>query len=317
MGKEKFPANVRHVATDVQEEEQSRFTRRTIKSKKHLWGPIVREEASLERGLPQLEDSSIILAKGSDVNATSSAVSQVVQTRTDTVIRGGGSEFDSAQVSEIISAQDLDSTSEEVESTISSSSNSGLHRRFRKLATMMSVDENSSLLSAAVRESDEVQKVSKPKATAHSRMKHTQPASTPSHFQIRKIPLSSDVIFNQSHAGLFNLCLVILIAVNNRLIIENLMKLKVIEGLASTDVWLTLPVFPIFALLVEKLKLYTPISEKFVATLYLIITTARILYPGYVIHRVQSAVLSGLILILIAVTGWMKLVSYAHTNADV
>jgi diacylglycerol O-acyltransferase-1 len=80
---------------------------------------------------------------------------------------------------------------------------------------------------------------------------------------------------------------------------------------------LTLPVFPVSALLVEKLKLYTPISEKFVATLYLIITTAGILYPGYVIHRVQSAVLSGLILILIAVTGWMKLVSYAHTNADV
>lgn len=33
--------------------------------------------------------------------------------------------------------------------------------------------------------------------------------------------------------------------------------------------------------------------------------------------RVQSAMLSGLTLILIAVTGWMKLVSYAHTNADV
>ncbi|CAM6003492.1 unnamed protein product [Sphagnum balticum] len=126
---------------------------------------------------------------------------------------------------------------------------------------MMSVDENSSLLSAAAPESDEVQKVSEPKATAHSRMKHTQPASTPSHFQIRESPLSSDAIFNQSHAGLFNLCLVILIAVNSWLIIENLMKLKVIEGLASTDV-LTLPVFPISALLVEKLKLYTPISEK-------------------------------------------------------
>jgi hypothetical protein len=114
---------------------------------------------------------------------------------------GGGvaeGEFDSAQVSEIISAEDLDSTSEEVESTISSSSNSGLHRRSRKLAMMMSVDENSSLLSAAARESDEVQKVSEPKATAHSRMKHTQPASTPSHFQIRKSPLSSDAIFNQA-----------------------------------------------------------------------------------------------------------------------
>ncbi len=59
--------------------------------------------------------------------------------------------------------EDLDSTSEEVESTISSSNNSGLHRRSRKLATMMSVDENNSLLSAAARESDEVQKVSEPK----------------------------------------------------------------------------------------------------------------------------------------------------------
>ncbi|CAK9229028.1 unnamed protein product [Sphagnum troendelagicum] len=119
MGKEKFLANVRLAAADVQEGEQSRFTGRTIKSKKHLRGPIVREEASLERGLPQLEDSSIIPAKGNDVNATFSSVSQVVQARTDAVIRGGG---------------------------------------------------------------------------------------------------------EQSHAGLFNLCLVILIAVNSRLIIENLMK---------------------------------------------------------------------------------------------
>jgi len=71
MGKEKIPANVRHAAADVQE-------RRTIKSKKHLRGLIVREEASPVCGLPQLEDSSIIPAKGNDVNATSSAVSQVV-----------------------------------------------------------------------------------------------------------------------------------------------------------------------------------------------------------------------------------------------
>ncbi len=150
------------------------------KSKKHLRGPMFREEASPERGLPQLEDSSIIPAKGSDVNTTSSAVSQVVQARTDAVIRGGGSkalglgfssridtttmsspramvvttkrsklaehqlwqfylglflgggvgegEFDSAQVSEIISTEELDSTSEEVEST-TNSSNFGLHRR--------------------------------------------------------------------------------------------------------------------------------------------------------------------------------------------
>ncbi|CAM6061574.1 unnamed protein product [Sphagnum tenellum] len=314
MGKEKFLANVRPVVADVQEEEQSRFTGRTIKSKKHLRGPIVREEASPERALPQLEDLSIILAKGSDVNATSSVVSQVVQAQTDAVIGGGEGESNSTQVFEIISAEDLDSTSEEVESTINSSSNSGLRRRSRKLATMMSVDENSSLFSAAACESDEVQKLSEPKATAHNRMKHTQPASTTSHFQIRKNLISSDAIFNQSHSRLFNLCLVILIAINSRLIIENLMKYGL---LIQAGFWfssrLTFPVFPISTLLVEKLKLYTPISEKFVATLYLIITTAGILYLGYVIHRVQSAVLSGLILILIAVTGWMKLVSYAHT----
>ncbi|CAM6076405.1 unnamed protein product [Sphagnum tenellum] len=92
MGKEKFPANVRPAAADVQEEEQSRFTGRTIKSKNRLLrGPIVREEASPEPGLPQLEDSSIIPAKGSDVNATSAALSQVVKARTDAVIGGEGS----------------------------------------------------------------------------------------------------------------------------------------------------------------------------------------------------------------------------------
>ncbi|CAK9189588.1 unnamed protein product [Sphagnum troendelagicum] len=220
MGKEKFLANVRPAVADVQKKEQSRFTRRTINSNKHPRGPIVREEASPERGLPQLEDLRIIITKGSDVNATSSAVSQVVQARMDAIIGGGGSkalglgfssridtvttkgESDSAQVFKFISAEDLDSTSEQVESTIISSSNYGPHRRSRKLATMMSVDENSSLLSAATLESDEVQKVSELKATAQSRMKHTQP----------------------SHAGLFNMCLVILIAVNSRLIIENLMK---------------------------------------------------------------------------------------------
>jgi hypothetical protein len=205
-----------------------------------------------------------IPAKGNDVNATSSAVSQMVQARTDAVIGGGGckalglgfnnridtattslpramggnnkkkqitrapalailsrtvfgrgvteGESDSVQVSEIILAEDLDSTSEEVESTISNNNNYRLHRRSRKLATMMSVDENSSLLSAAAPESNEVQKVSEPKATAHSRMKHTQPASTPSHFQIRESPLSSDAIFNQASAKfLFLLLLAFLV----------------------------------------------------------------------------------------------------------
>jgi hypothetical protein len=77
---------------------------------------------------------------------------------------------------------------------------------------MMSVDGNSSLLSAAAPESDGAQKVSEPKVTAQSGMKHTLPASTPSHFQIRESPLSSDAIFNQASAQfLFLLLLAFLV----------------------------------------------------------------------------------------------------------
>jgi hypothetical protein len=37
----------------------------------------------------------------------------------------------------------------------------------------------------------------------------------------------------QSHAGLFNLCIVVLVAVNSRLIIENLMKVCVPPSLGN------------------------------------------------------------------------------------
>ncbi|KAG7565835.1 hypothetical protein ISN44_As10g024600 [Arabidopsis suecica] len=140
---------------------------------------------------------------------------------------------------------------------------------------------------------------------------------------------TSDAIFKQSHAGLFNLCVVVLIAVNSRLIIENLMKYG---WLIRTDFWfssrslrdwplfmccLSLTIFPLAAFTVEKLVLQKYISEPVVIFLHIIITMTEVLYPVYVTLRCDSAFLSGVTLMLLTCIVWLKLVSYAHTSYDI
>ncbi|KMS96848.1 hypothetical protein BVRB_8g199240 [Beta vulgaris subsp. vulgaris] len=152
--------------------------------------------------------------------------------------------------------------------------------------------------------------------------------SSPAHLKVKESPLSSDAIFRQSHAGLFNLCVVVLVAVNSRLIIENLMKygLLIRAGFwfssKSLRDWplfmccLSLPVFPLAAFFVEKLAQRRRISDPVVVLLHILIATITILYPVFVILRCDSAVLFGVTLMLFACTMWLKLVSYAHTNYD-
>nr|AAW51456.1 diacylglycerol acyltransferase [Lotus japonicus] len=150
--------------------------------------------------------------------------------------------------------------------------------------------------------------------------------SAPAHRRVKESPLSSDNIFRH-HAGLFNLCIVVLVAVNSRLIIENLMKYG---WLIRTGFWfsskslrdwplfmccLSLAIFPFAAFVVEKLVQQKCISEP-VVVLHIFISTAAVVYPVLVILRTDSAFPSGVTLMLFACIVWLKLVSYAHTNYD-
>ncbi|KAI3964196.1 hypothetical protein MKW92_031721 [Papaver armeniacum] len=158
--------------------------------------------------------------------------------------------------------------------------------------------------------------------------KYMYRASAPAHKRVKESPLSSDAIFRQSHAGLFNLCIVVLVAVNSRLIIENLMKYGLLIGsgfwFSSTSLrdWplfmccLSLPLFAVAAYMVEKLAQNKLVPEPVVISLHVLITTASMLYPVCMILKFDSAVMSGVTLMLFASVVWLKLVSYAHTNYD-
>ncbi|VFQ62802.1 unnamed protein product [Cuscuta campestris] len=154
-------------------------------------------------------------------------------------------------------------------------------------------------------------------------------ASSLVHSEVKESPLSSDAIFQQpttvSHAGLINLCIIVLIAFNSRLIVENLMKYGLLIKLGflkSLTDWpllmcgLSLPLFPIAAFLVEKLVHRKYISDPVAVTLHIILTSAILIFPVLVILRSDSAILPGLGLMLLACTIWLKLVSYAHANYD-
>ena len=164
--------------------------------------------------------------------------------------------------------------------------------------------------------------------------------STPIHKEPNHSPLSSERLLYSSQAGLVNLVMIILVVNHCRLILENLTRYGVrvragfwvgALGLRDTPravpmvvAFLALGIFPLASNALERMAAYAvrrhpgkrSRAERWVGVAHIALTTCVVGMPCAVIHVTQSAPLPGFILLSFALVLWMKLVSYAHANAD-
>lgn len=162
----------------------------------------------------------------------------------------------------------------------------------------------------------------------------SQRASAPVHRAPRYSMLSSERLSYERHAGLINLGVVVLLATHSRLVIENLLKYgimrpKIWVHFLSKNGWLLLATTPIlaaapaFVFLLEWLAAkrvrkdkFRPRDQGIMITFEAIAAISALFLPCVLILRADAPPLHGFLLIFPTVILWMKLVSYAHCNAD-
>lgn len=140
--------------------------------------------------------------------------------------------------------------------------------------------------------------------------------------------LSSERINVQSNHGLLNLGAVILVVTNGRLIMENVLKYGFKAGQGSF--WLAYPMRAIVLLLtylslsvvaltalgLELMAAHWGVNDYVIAALQVVNAGAGVLVPCYIITVYQPDIILSILFMLVVLTLFMKLVSYAHVNHD-
>ena len=155
--------------------------------------------------------------------------------------------------------------------------------------------------------------------------------STPMHRRACTSVLSRERVSYERHTGLLNLGLVIILAANFRLIVENLLKYglrfrphfwaaALVRGsdrllpLSLCLFLLALNLAAAFA--IEAAAARRAVGHAGASRLNVANLTACLVLPCALLHAGDAPPLAGMAVLLIAMIVWMKLVSYAHCNAD-
>lgn len=152
-------------------------------------------------------------------------------------------------------------------------------------------------------------------------------AAFPTHRRQKFSLLSSEQIEVARHAGLLNLFVVIIVATNFRLVVENILKYGIlikmqVVRLRLEDWPLVMPglaslaAFTVAAWAIERAVLAKALSPTGAGLAHTSVVAGALAVPAVAIQVADSDIVPGFLLMAAAVATAMKLLSYAHVNYD-